>query len=113
MNVEIGNVTRPFGRTPAAAVPVRHRTPRAAGAVPLNAARLLRVELRRNTMPWILPLIAALFWFDSYRPSIGMSPLYELRTWARGTRSSISGRSWPAWPPGWDRGTGAAAWLTW
>ena len=81
MNVEIGNVTRPFGRTPAAAVPVRHRTPRAAGAVPLNAARLLRVELRRNTMPWILPLIAALFWFDSYRPSIGMSPLYELRTY--------------------------------
>ena len=53
--------------TLAAAVPVRHRTPRATSAVPLNAVRLLRVELRRNTMPWILPLIAALVWFDSYR----------------------------------------------
>jgi hypothetical protein len=31
-------------------------------------------------MPWILPLIAALFWFDSYRPSTGTSPLYGLRT---------------------------------
>ena len=60
--------------TAATGAPVRHRTPRATSAVPLNAARLLRVELRRNTMPWILPLIAALFWFDSYRPSTGASP---------------------------------------
>ena len=67
--------------TAATAAPVRHRTPRATGAVPLNAARLLRVELRRNAMPWILPLIAALFWFDSYRPSTGTSPLYGLRTY--------------------------------
>jgi len=66
--------------TAATGAPVRHRTPRATSAVPLNAARLLRVELRRNTMPWILPLIAALFWFDSYRPSTGASPLYGLRT---------------------------------
>jgi hypothetical protein len=67
--------------TAATATPVRHRTPRATSAVPLNAARLLRVELRRNTMPWILPLIAALFWFDSYRPSTGAAPLYALRTY--------------------------------
>ena len=67
--------------TAATAAPVRHRTPRATGAVPLNAARLLRVELRRNAMPWMLPLIAALFWFDSYRPSTGTSPLYGLRTY--------------------------------
>jgi hypothetical protein len=74
----------------AAAAPVRHRTPRAASAVPLNAARLLRVELRRNTMPWILPLIAALFWFDSYRPSTGTSPLYGLRTyWNMGQGHTI------------------------
>jgi hypothetical protein len=66
--------------TAATGAPLRHRTPRATRAVPLNAARLLRVELRRNTMPWILPLIAALFWFDSYRPSTGASPLYGLRT---------------------------------
>jgi hypothetical protein len=67
--------------TAATAAQVRHRAPRAAAAVPLSAARLLGVELRRSTMPWILPLIAALFWFDSYRPSTGTSPLYGLRTY--------------------------------
>jgi hypothetical protein len=76
--------------TAAAGAPVRHMTPRATSAVPLNAARLLRVELRRNTMPWILPLIAALFWFDSYRPSTGASPLYGLRTfWSMGQGHTI------------------------
>ena len=76
--------------TAATTAPVRHRTSRAASAVPLSAARLLRVELRRNTMPWILPLIAALFWFDSYRPSTGTSPLYGLRTfWNMGQGHTI------------------------
>src|SRR5215472_8942405 len=42
-------------------------------------------------MPWILPLIAALFWFDSYRPSIGASPLYGLRTyWNMGEGHTIN-----------------------
>jgi hypothetical protein len=49
-------------------------------APPLSFLRLLRIELRRNAMPWLLPLIAALFWFDSYRPSTGQPPLYVLRT---------------------------------
>jgi len=76
--------------TAATGTPVRQRTPRATGAVPLNAARLLRVELRRNAMPWILPLIAALFWFDSYRPSIGTAQLYGLRTfWNMGQGHTI------------------------
>ena len=53
-------------------------------------ARLLRVELRRNAMPWILPLIAALFWFDSYRPSTGTAPLYGMRTfWNLGQGHTI------------------------
>jgi hypothetical protein len=70
--------------------PVRHRTPRAASMVPRGAARLLRVELRRNAMPWILPLIAALFWFDSYRPSTGTAPLYGFRTfWNMGQGHTI------------------------
>ena len=55
--------------TAATSAPVRHHLPRAPRLVPLTAARLLRLELRRSPMPWILPLIAALFWFDSYRPS--------------------------------------------
>jgi hypothetical protein len=76
--------------TAATAVPVRHRTPGAASGVPLSAARLLRVELRRNTMPWILPLIAALFWFDSYRPSTGTAQLYGFRTyWNMGQGHTI------------------------
>jgi len=70
--------------------PVRHRTPRAASVVPRGAARLLRVELRRNAMPWILPLIAALFWFDSYRPSTGTALLYGFRTyWNMGQGHTI------------------------
>jgi len=74
----------------AADAPVRQRAPRATSAVPLNAARLLGVELRRNTMPWILPLIAALFWFDSYRPSTITPPLWALRTfWNMGQGHTI------------------------
>jgi ABC-type transport system involved in multi-copper enzyme maturation permease subunit len=74
----------------ATSAPVRHRTPGATSAVPLGAARLLRVELRRNAMPWILPLIAALFWFDSYRPSTGTAPLYGMRTfWNMGQGHTI------------------------
>jgi hypothetical protein len=72
------------------AAPARPRAPHAASAAPLAAARLLRIELRRNAMPWILPLIAALFWFDSYRPSTGQPPLYVLRTfWSMGQGHTI------------------------
>jgi hypothetical protein len=48
--------------------------------VPLTAARLLRIELRRSAMPWILPVIAVLFWFDSYRFGTGTPPYWMLRT---------------------------------
>ena len=76
--------------TAATAAPVRHRTPLATSAIPRGAARLLYVELRRNAMPWILPLIAALFWFDSYRPSTGTAQLYVLRTyWNMGQGHTI------------------------
>jgi hypothetical protein len=72
------------------AAPARPRAPRAASAAPLTAARLLRIELRRNAMPWVLPLIAVLFWFDSYRPSTGQPPIYLLRTfWNMGQGHTI------------------------
>jgi hypothetical protein len=72
------------------AAPARPRAPHAASTAPLAAARLLRIELRRNAMPWVLPLIAALFWFDSYRPSTGQPPLYLLRTfWNMGQGHTI------------------------
>jgi hypothetical protein len=64
--------------------------PRLSRAVPLTAARLLRIELRRNAMPWALPLIAALFWFDSYRQSTGQPPFWILRTfWSMGQGRTI------------------------
>ena len=70
--------------------PVRPRPSGAARAVPLTAARLLRIELRHSPMPWILPLIAALFWFDSYRPSISQPPIWVLRTfWNMGQGHTI------------------------
>ncbi|HWG61701.1 MAG TPA: hypothetical protein VG253_08315 [Streptosporangiaceae bacterium] len=76
--------------TTATQTPVRHLPARARRAVPLSAGRLLRLELRRNTMPWILPLIAVLFWFDSYRPSTGQPPLWALRTfWNMGQGHTI------------------------
>jgi len=69
---------------------VRQRPPRATGGAPLTAGRLLAIELRHNAMPWILPLIAALFWFDSYRPSVATPPLYVLRTfWNMGQGHTI------------------------
>jgi hypothetical protein len=76
--------------TAATSAPVRHQPPRAPRPVPLTAARLLRLELRRNPMPWILPLIAAAFWFDSYRPSTTQPPIWALRTfWNMGQGHTI------------------------
>jgi len=76
--------------TAAADVPVRHLPPRARRAAPLSAARLLRLELRRNAVPWILLLVAALFWFDSYRPSATTPPIWVLRTfWNMGQGHTI------------------------
>ena len=73
-----------------ASAEVGHRAARTFGAAPQGTARLLRVNLRRNSMPWILLLIAALFWFDSYRPSIATSPLYGMRTfWNLGQGHTI------------------------
>ncbi len=59
-------------------VPVAAR-PRAR-RLPLGAAGpLLRLELRRNAMLWMLPVAAALFWFTVYRKSMASPPLWNLR----------------------------------
>jgi hypothetical protein len=65
--------------TAATHTPVRHGPPRAASTGPLTAARLLRIELRRTAMLWILPLLGAVFWFGTYRPSMAVPPLWNLR----------------------------------
>ena len=61
----------------AATAPARARPVR---RIPLPApARLLRMELRRNPMPWLLPLLAALFWLTTYRPAMANPPLWNVR----------------------------------
>jgi hypothetical protein len=77
--------------TAAAEAPARPALPRASHlAPPLSSLRMLRIELRHNAMPWMLPLIAALFWFDSYRPSTATPALWVLRTfWNMGQGHTI------------------------
>jgi hypothetical protein len=42
-------------------------------------ARLLRLELRHNAMLWMLPVVAGLFWLTTYRKTMAMPPLWDLR----------------------------------
>jgi hypothetical protein len=46
---------------------------------PARPGRLLRLELRRNPMFWMVPLLAALFWYGVYRPCLANPPLWVLR----------------------------------
>jgi hypothetical protein len=43
------------------------------------AARLLRLELRRNAMAWMLPVAAGLFWLTAYHKAMAAPPLWNLR----------------------------------
>jgi hypothetical protein len=87
-------------------------------------ARLLRTELRRNAMPWMLPPVAVLFWLAVYRPVMALPPLWALRAitmqlhmlyafgplvagaaaWMgsrdgrRRTAELIAATAWPRWP---------------
>jgi hypothetical protein len=45
----------------------------------LAVARLLRLELRRSAMLWMVPAIIALFWFIVYRKIMAMPPLWNVR----------------------------------
>ena len=64
--------------------------PRTPGLRVPAGLRLLRIELRRSPMPWILPVVAGLFWFDSYRPSASQPPFWTLRTfWNMGQGHTI------------------------
>jgi hypothetical protein len=44
-----------------------------------GAGRLLRLELRRSAMLWLLPLAAALFYYQAYRRAMALPPLWNLR----------------------------------
>ena len=56
--------------------PPRPAPPRAARTRLTLPGRLLRLELRRNAMIWMLPLIAVLFWLDAYHKSGLIGPDY-------------------------------------
>ncbi|WP_020575406.1 ABC transporter permease [Actinopolymorpha alba] len=72
--------------TPAMPVPTR---PGRTARVPLAAAgRLLRLELRRNVMLWLLPIVAALFWLVTYRPAMAYPPLWNVRAMTMQTSAS-------------------------
>lgn len=45
----------------------------------VSVRRLLRLELRRNAVIGILPLLAVLFWLDAYRDSMASFPVWGLR----------------------------------
>jgi hypothetical protein len=64
-------------------------------------ARLLRLELRRSIMPWLLPLLAVLFWFATYRPAMANPPFWNIRA------GMIQSRTMLAYAP---LLAGAAAW---
>ena len=101
-----------------------------------SAGRLLRIELRRNAMIWLLPVLGALFWFDAYRTAMSYPAVWDLRAsvlpgkvvidfaalvagasaWmgARETRYRTCGLVTTTPQPGWTRRSATlAATLTW
>jgi hypothetical protein len=65
----------------AATAPARPVPPRARRVPPAaGPARLLRIELRRSPMLWLLPLLAVLFYFSTYRPAMGNPPFWNIRS---------------------------------
>jgi hypothetical protein len=43
------------------------------------AGRALRLELKRSAVPWVLPLLAAVFYFDALRTADGFPPVWAQR----------------------------------
>jgi hypothetical protein len=56
----------------------------------LAAARLLRLELRHNAMLWMLPVAIALFWLTTYRKTMAMPPLWNVRAASMQTGALIA-----------------------
>ena len=84
---------------------------RAPSATPLRPAahrpgpstlRMLRLELRHNAMAWLLPVVFGLFWLVTYRKTMAMPPLWNVR--AAGLQTgAVADLAIPV--------TGAAAWM--
>jgi hypothetical protein len=84
--------------TAAPDAPVRPGRPTVAGT-----NWLLRLELRRTTMMWMLPVVAALFWLLTFRRSMGLPPIWSVRA------ISMQGTTVAAFLP---TVVGAAAWTS-
>ena len=64
----------------AAGIPLRPGPATARRMACLAAAgRLLRLELKRNMAPYLLPLLAAVFFFDTFRTADGYPPVWTVR----------------------------------
>jgi hypothetical protein len=48
-------------------------------AVPFRPARALRLEIKHGAAVWVLPVLAALFYFNAYRKAGGYPPTWTLR----------------------------------
>ena len=44
-----------------------------------RTTRVLRLEVRHSVVPWAIPLIAALYFFDVYRTASGDPPMWNVR----------------------------------
>src|SRR5215471_14376079 len=44
-----------------------------------SSARALRLEFKRNAVPYVLPLLAAVFYFDTLRTAGGFPPVWTPR----------------------------------
>jgi hypothetical protein len=63
----------------AATAPAVPRPPHDAARAKVVPGRLLRLELRRNAMLWMLPVAAVLFWYNGYREIMAVPPMWDLR----------------------------------
>ena len=64
----------------AATAPARPAPRARALPSPAGPARLLRIELRRSAMLWLLPLLAVLFYISAYRPAMDNPPFWNIRS---------------------------------
>ena len=70
--------------------PATARSAPAEGGQLRAVARLLRLELRHNAMPWLLPVAIGLFWLTTYRKAMAMPPLWYLRAASLHTGTVLS-----------------------
>jgi hypothetical protein len=69
-----------------------------------GGGKLLRIELRRNAMLWMLPVAVALFWYQAYRHVVALPPLWGIRAITM-QNDTLLDFAMPV--------TGAAAWMGW